>query len=138
MLWIIFGGNIWLIIMLYVFFSEKKFVQASSYLFQHNLSTTPATLTALCSGLLFTIEYPGFFMETTISAAFLGMGAGLMFGSLFNHEAAITGACSGLLAGFIAPMLGEMSGRSPLFLLFTELIFFVFLFHFFVSLRKVH
>ncbi len=129
MLWFLFGGNILLIISLYMYLAERKEKwRPSSFIM--NAIMTPVTLFALCTGFLFTYMHPGFLIETSIAAGVLGLSCGLLFGSLFNFDSAMTGACNGLMAGIMTPMLGEMAGRSPLFLVFTQLLFYLLLYYF--------
>ncbi|WP_240374891.1 hypothetical protein [Bacillus piscicola] len=127
MLWFLFAGNIWIISLLYSGLAEKK-ANSHSVSMQMNVMVTPPILFALCSGFIFTYMHPGFFIETSIAAGTLGMGCGLLFGSLFGIHAAMAGASSALTAGMLAPMLGELAGRSPLFLVFAQLVFFIWLF----------
>lgn len=126
MLWFLFIGNLGLIIMFYLYVSEKK-DKNQSIAFMLNLATTPAIFFALCSGFLLTSMYPGFLLETSMAAGVLGMGCGLLFGSLFHLHAAMYGTSLGLIAGMLSPILGELAGRSPLFLIFCQLTFFLLL-----------
>ncbi|RSL30219.1 hypothetical protein D7Z54_27405 [Salibacterium salarium] len=130
MLWILFTGNIWLLVILYIFLADV-YKQASSFVSRTpNIISTPAVFFAFCSGLLLTHMYSGMFVDISIAAAFLGLGAGVMFGSLYHRDAAMIGAASGFMSGIMAPMLGEISGRSPLILVVSHLIFFMFLLYF--------
>ncbi|SDH72274.1 hypothetical protein SAMN05192534_11028 [Alteribacillus persepolensis] len=130
MLWFLFGGNILLIVALYMYLHERKDKRHHSSSFIMNAVMTPVTVFSLCSGFLFTYIHPGYVIETSIAAGVLGIGCGLLYGSLFSFDSAMVGACNGLMAGIMAPMLGEMAGRSPFLLLFTQLLFFTLLFYF--------
>ncbi|SFE74479.1 hypothetical protein [Alteribacillus iranensis] len=127
MLWFLFAGNFGLIIMLYLYLAEKSLRHSPSFIIL-NIAGTPPIFFALCSGFLLTSMYPGFLLETSMAAGVLGMGAGLLFGSLFHFHAAMAGAAYGLIAGMLSPVLGELAGRSPMFLVFCQLLFFIVLF----------
>ncbi|MFB5661423.1 hypothetical protein [Alteribacillus sp. HJP-4] len=126
MLWIVFTGNTILIASLYIRMAEHRTTQnlPGSHM---NIAMTPASLFALCTGLIWTNMYSGFLIETSIATAGIGAASGLMFGSLFHYHYAMSGAMSGVMMGIMAPMLGEMTGRSPLMLIFTQLLFFIFI-----------
>ncbi|MFD2626581.1 hypothetical protein [Salibacterium salarium] len=130
MLWILFIGNIWLLVMLYIFLLDMKDTTSSFVSHTLNVITTPVPLFALCNGLLLTHMYVGVFIETSIASAALGMGGGLMLGSLYDRDGAVVGISNGFLAGIMAPILGEISGRSSLILFFSQFIFFMVLFYF--------
>lgn len=127
MLWFFFALNMWFVLLLYSYLLKKRHRTENSATFIVNVTMTPPFLFALCNGLLFTHMYPGFLVETSIAAAFLGASCGLLFGSLFDNHSSMFGGASGILAGIISPFMSEITGRSLSLLLFTHAIFFLFL-----------
>jgi hypothetical protein len=73
-----------------------------------NIAMALGGLVALSAGIFLIFQYPFHFTAITMVATLGGMGAGALFGALFDYQTMLTGLINGMMMGMMAPMLGAI------------------------------
>jgi hypothetical protein len=73
-----------------------------------NIAMALGGMVALSTGIFLIFQYPFHFTAITMVATLGGMGAGALFGALFDYQTMLTGLINGMMMGIMAPMLGAI------------------------------
>ncbi|PWA09736.1 hypothetical protein DCC39_12270 [Pueribacillus theae] len=101
-----------------------------------NSATITGGFLAVVTGVILIYQFPLHYVLVTIVTTVVGMGAGALFGGLFDFKTLITGYTNGLMMGLMSPMIGAVAKNSTLFLLFIEVLFIFSIFLVICSSRK--
>jgi hypothetical protein len=85
-----------------------------------NIAMALGGLVALSTGIFLIFQYPFHFTAITMVATLGGMGAGSLFGALFDYQTMLTGLINGMMVGLMAPMLGAILTEPHFFTVVLE------------------
>ncbi|MFS0689359.1 hypothetical protein AB1K89_08960 [Sporosarcina sp. 179-K 8C2 HS] len=88
-----------------------------------NVSIVMGGMMAMLTGVLFILQFPFHFTYITMLSALIGMGAGAVFGKLFDYQTFVTGLTNGAVVGLMAPMIGTVVEMPGLFVWGLHILF---------------
>ncbi|WCK55994.1 hypothetical protein PP175_08790 [Aneurinibacillus sp. Ricciae_BoGa-3] len=87
-----------------------------------NIAMTATGVLGLIIGITLAIQFPNYYTSITIVSTFLCIIVGIFFGTLGDLQTIVAGISSGIMMGFMSPMIGAMTPSPIVLLLFTTLI----------------
>lgn len=121
-LWLFFYLNFILAGVCYIYL--YKYRNLVGYHFGMNIAMTPSAIISIATGLILIYHFPAHFTEITIITTLIGIVIGVLFGALVEYQTVIMGFSSGVMAGIMAPMIGDMAQHNLLLIGFTEVMVF--------------
>ncbi|MCK0472462.1 hypothetical protein [Halalkalibacter sp. APA_J-10(15)] len=122
-LWLLFYVNFVLIGITFGYLYNKR--KLIGYHLGMNLAMTPTGLISIVTGLILIYHFPFHFTEITIFTTIIGIGIGVLFGTLVEYQTVIMGITSGVMSGIMAPMIGDMAQHSLVLIGFAQIIVFI-------------
>lgn len=107
----------------YSFFRKMKYL--ISYHLGMNIAMTSSGVMGIAIGTLLGYAFPAHYTLITIIATLLAILVGAFFGALVDYQTLLTGVSSGLMAGFMGPMIGVVADFS-LVMFCTLLVYVIF------------
>ena len=127
-------GDLVLFIFLYVYVNRHR--RLIGFHLGMNIAMVMGGIVALSTGILLIYQYPFHFTVITILATAIGMGAGALFGALFDYQTMLTGLINGLMVGMMAPMLGAILREQFFFMIVLEILICLIIMILLVAVRR--
>lgn len=131
---LILYSNLALFALLYVYVRRRR--KLISIHLGMNISMALGGLVGLATGIFLILQYPFHFTAITMAAALTGMGAGALFGVLFDYQTMLTGLINGMMMGLMAPMLGAILTDPYFFTVILEVFIFLIIAVLFVAVKR--
>jgi hypothetical protein len=120
LVWVIFVINFIMGFFAYLSLTKhKKVIECHTGM---NIAMTATGVLGLIIGLTLAIQFPSYYANITIVSTLICIIVGIFFGTLGDLQTIVTGISSGIMMGFMSPMIGAMTPSPIVLLLFTTLI----------------